>query len=152
MGEAARAVGAGVELPYRGKCYHLSPPDVSMIGLVEARVEQQAWDALERRRPRMLPHEYREAEQNLFALIAAGGLGYGSPAAAAYARSPAGMQYTTYLQLRAGNPVRPGSDENTEITEEWVAEMWRDARDEVVRALDRLSPPDPTPPPAGGTG
>lgn len=99
MADAAKALGIGPEIEFRGKKYRLTPWTLEMSCLFEDWLEQSAWDAVQRCRGRVADEVYHERLDRVATLIAAKAFAIGGEAAAIAARSTPGQKYSFYLQL-----------------------------------------------------
>jgi hypothetical protein len=143
MSEAAKALGFGPEIEFRGKRYRMVPWTLEMTALFEAWLEQRAFDAVAKTRNVVSEAEYQERLDAVIRLIAAGRFAFGSAAAAEAGRSLPGMKYCVYLQLKATDG---------DVTERLVEDMFAEKEAEVVAKLGAANastdPPMPAPGPA----
>jgi hypothetical protein len=143
MAEAARALGIGPEVEFRGRKYRLTPWTLEMTALFEAWLEQRAWDAVERAKGAVPEDVYQRRLDTVTRLIAAGHFAFGSAAAAEAGRSLPGMKYSTYLQLKAA-----GGDVTERLVEDLFAEKQAESLAKLGAANAPADPPTPAPPPA----
>jgi hypothetical protein len=143
MGEAAKAVGAGLEVEFRGKKYLMADFNVRMIGLLSARLERRSIEAVERMRTCLPAEKFEEWMKAAIAIIAAGHFGYGSKALADFSFTPEGMQYGCFLQLY---------ECDREVTEELAADIWEECKEKIAPLSAALSATDPTKAPPEGEG
>lgn len=137
MGEAAKATAAGQEIEFRGRTYRMADFNVTMIGLLEARLQRRSVEAIERMRPSLPPAEFEEWRRATILLIGSAQMSYGSEALTKFSFTPEGMQYGCFLQMSA-------CPENGPLTEEFVAEMWEECKDKLATLAAVTGAVDPT--------
>lgn len=135
MAEAAKALGIGPEIEFRGRKYRLTPWTLAMTATFEAWLEQRAFDAVERTRGTVSEDVYLRRLDSVMRLVASGHFAFGGQAAADAARSLPGLKYSTFLQLQPANH---------DITEQIVHEMFEEIQAQVVTKMEAANAnPDP---------
>jgi hypothetical protein len=141
VAEATHALGVGPHVEFNGRKYPISPWTIEMTCQFEGWLEQQAFDAVERTRGFVSEDVYQRRLDTVTRLIASKQFASGSQAAADAAKTPAGMKFSTYLQLRPASP---------NITEKLVHEIWEAKQAEVLAKVEAANR-DPDPPPAASS-
>jgi hypothetical protein len=140
MSEAAKSIGIGPSITFKGKSYSLKPWTLEMTCLFESFLEQRAWDAVERQRGTCTETQFQERLNSVPAMIASGKFSEGSQAYADAAVSLPGMKFGVFLQLKAENP---------EVSEKLVQEMFSEIGEELWAKVTEANK-DPFVGPAAG--
>ena len=147
MGETARALGHGSTLNFKGQAYTVAPLDFDALAYFERWLEDRAWDAAERRCRKATEAEARDIRQGVSESIAAGAFSQGSPAFVRASQSLPGQKRLLLLMLQKGR-----GQNGRDVSEELVEEIFADALEQAIAAMNRAEGTDPNSknPPADG--
>ena len=148
MGMLSQLVGTEATVEHKGTTYKLSPCKIEIQAQYEQWLEDRAWDALERRKPRMTTAAYQEAVSQLEQDIATDKYGWFSQACVdSQTAGPLskGFRHLLYLRLKDANP---------DITPALVLEILGAAWEELAAKARRMDhdPNSPSPDKPGEPG
>jgi hypothetical protein len=132
LSEFAEALGLPEVIRHKGKDYQLAPADrLEVAGEWENYLEDCAWQALERRRPKLGPAEYREEKQDLLAEIAGGTYSLYEKVSWNAMRTPfkPGFRKMIFFRLKSCDP---------DMTEALAAEIADEQAAQLLAKIERL--------------
>lgn len=144
MGQLADALGIGILFNRNGKEYQCSRIKTYHRGMLEAWLEKEAWEGVERSKAWVSTDTFRTSCRELTLAIGAQELSQSSEKYDKASRSAAGVRYLLTLLLRECG-TQKGFEHQGGIDEEWVEKWMNEDAESAIRIYNQAIAPLPKP-------